>query len=160
MNTKESLIFYTGQVPINGMLSSVDPAALGPGQFALIDNFSIAQNRITARWGCDRLAPAPFGSASYRGSWSGYVAGNWTRLVAFWDSSALRIYHLDRSFTWNELTSASTRFAGDGFVDFAPITESGLTLAGTVVFPKQDGVICGNGVDEQNGAARGADLLH
>lgn len=147
METIEQLLFYTGKRPIQEMLSAVDPAALSFGQFALIDNFSISRLSVTARWGCARLAAQPVSGASFRGCWTGYLGGVWTRLFAFRVSTATRVYELT-STTWTELTSASTRFSTDGFLQFAARTDVGLTLAGSSVFPRQDGVICGNGTDE------------
>lgn len=141
-------LFYTGQTPVKEMLSAVDPALLGPGQFSLLDNLSIAKGKVTARNGCARLAAAPIANASFRGAWFGYLGGQYTMLVAFRVSSATYVYRLSSSHVYTELTGASTRFATDGYIDFAPFTERGLIATGTQYLYPQDGVLMGNGTDE------------
>jgi hypothetical protein len=145
MTTREHLIFYTGKVRISGMLSAVDPASLEAGQFAVLENLAISRSKVSARWGCARLASAPVANASYRGSWAGYLAGTYLRVFAFRVSGATRIYTLSGS-SWTERTAAGTRFTTDGFVDFAPFDEKGFVVLG-VPFLKRSGLLMGNGAD-------------
>ena len=153
----EELIFYTGKVPVTEMLSSVDPAALGPGQFSLLDNLSIGKLKVTARWGCDRIADAPAANASFRGSWSGYIDGNYVILAAFRISTATYIYSLTSSgTTWTEISGASTRFSTDGWIQFGAGTDPGYnssehffpTDSGQITQARRDLILCGNGSDE------------
>jgi hypothetical protein len=144
----EELLFYTGSQPIREMLSSVDPAALAPGQFQLIDNFSLSKIYTTARWGCARISAAPVGSAAFRGGWAGYMGGVYTILAAFRVSGATRIYRFTGSAWSAELTVAGTRFSTDGYCDFAPFVERGGTVLGANLLPRQSGVLIGNGTDE------------
>lgn len=108
-----------------GMRSSVDPATVS---WRLIDNWRVSRNSIQGRLGCDEITSgAILASASFKGCWAGYINGTEYAVVALRASGATRVYKVDTSTgTATELTGASTRFATDGDICFAPFTELGI----------------------------------
>jgi hypothetical protein len=178
--TDKRLVFYTGQKPVTEMLSSVDPSALGEGQFSVLENLSIGKLKVTARWGCDRIASAPEANAAFRGSWNGYIDGNYVILAAFRVGSETKIYSLTSAGTvWTELSSgsgATARFATDGWIQFGAGTDPGYnhaehyfpTDSGQATGARREMVLCGNGTDEPGAVyyssgfafVRIADTLH
>jgi hypothetical protein len=121
-------LYLPGEIPMLGMRSSVDPAALPRGFWRTIENLRISRASVTARLGCDELTSGVIvASASYRGHWVGRLDGTEYVYVALRVSGATRIYSLNTS-TWaaTEISSAPTRFSTDGDVCFAPYRELGI----------------------------------
>ena len=142
MNQIEHL-YMPGSVPIYGMRSGVDPASLARGYWRLIDNWRIGRNSAQGRLGCDELTSGLIvASASYRGSWSGYVGTTEMVYVALRVSGATRIYESQTGSTFAEVTGVSTRFSTDGFVEFAPCRDPGI-VGNTNI----DYVVAVNGTD-------------
>jgi hypothetical protein len=140
-------LFNAKDKRIKGMRSAVAPAALGEGEYALIQNWRWDRIKARVRDGVAELsASAIIASGAYRGHWNGQLNGTEYLIVAYSISSKVRLYSVSLS-TWagTEVTAASgpydeTRFSNTtNFVSFA--------VARDRTFSK-DILICSNGSDD------------
>jgi hypothetical protein len=177
---KRQTLIYPDSHPVRGMRSSVNPAALPSGLWKTLKNVRTTKFNVTSRWGCDRIASAPEANAAFRGSWNGYIDGNYVILAAFRVGSETKIYSLTSAGTvWTELSSgsgATARFATDGWIQFGAGTDPGYnhaehyfpTDSGQATGARREMVLCGNGTDEPGAVyyssgfafVRIADTLH
>lgn|GEM_PF-5557181 len=123
-------LYLPGKVPVLGMRSSIDPAAVGGGYWQLLDNIRFTRQSLQTRLGCAQLTSAAVTSgASYRGHWLGRLNGEEVLVAAYRVGTQTRIYRVDLS-TWafTEITANDfvTRFTHDGDVCFASVRELGL----------------------------------
>lgn len=120
-------------MPVRGMRSSVDPAALGPGYWQLLDNIRFNRQSLQTRLGCQQLTSGVVTSgASYRGHWLGRLNGNEVLVVAYRIGSFTRLYKVNlTTFAFTEI-SLTSKFTNDGDVCFASVREPGFGDGATV----------------------------
>lgn len=152
MESKPIHILNPRDVPPLGARPSADPASLPGGVFKKLQGVRCKGNRLTVRDGHNKLvSTVPVAGASYRGGIYIHHDTYAYLLCAFKVSGEIRFYQLDlASNTWSsELSSASTRFAADAFVDFTVIryTSTAIALNATV--------LCLNGTDSPRIVAAG-----
>jgi hypothetical protein len=132
-----------------GMLSDVDQTTLPKGFWGGLFNLRCRGRSLTVRDGSVKMWDTiPVANASCRGAYymKFHVPGTTTYaewlIAAFRVGAATRIYYSDGTSAWSELTDATTRFATDGNVTFAPLK----TRAGLYV-DSAEGVVMQNGVN-------------
>jgi len=127
-----------------GMLSDVDQTTLPKGFWGGLFNLRCRGRSLTVRDGSTKLNSAvPIAAASYRGCWLGYIGTTERMVVAFRVGAATQVFEYNLTAnTWAEVTDATSRFATDGNVSFAPIkTRTGLYLTSV------SGLLIQNGTD-------------
>ncbi len=122
-------LFAPGLRPVMGMRSAVDPSALPPGYFAQLTNLRFTDLTLRVRDGAFLMTSStPQADASFRGAWSGRLNDVLYVVAAYRVGTETLIYRvtdptLASGWTWTEITVGATRFAEDGFVNFAPVRD-------------------------------------
>lgn len=128
-------LFHPRKVPVYGMSSYMDAAALDPGWWALLQNVRADKGTIRVRNGNAKLTSTAINSGSgtfggagvinYRGFWT----GNPLLLAAVEDTGAVEVHSSTDAATWAEASDGSgpygnTRMSalasGDGRLYFSP----------------------------------------
>ena len=131
-----------------GMFSALQPSALQPGQFSLLQNVRIDDKTIRARNSTTLYSSSglPGTASSIRGIWSGRMNGTVYIVVAAYDGTKVGLYAATASAfpTFTAVTQSSGSF-GD-----SRLTDTGLPVAFQVVNNPGDGLdylVIQNGTD-------------
>ncbi len=114
---------------IAGENCTVDPLALAPGEFPLLQNIRLRERVAVVRQGCTKLTSTVLsGATSCVGSWSGTLNNTPYVVAAFNIGGGVAIFALNTStYVWTELT-------GDG-------TPAGFKLFGSTRLPTNTGPV-------------------
>jgi hypothetical protein len=150
-------LFNPLSAPCRGMFSALDPSALEPGQFSLIQDLRFDDGSLKARQPTtDRSATGlptnssnsafPNTTGMVRGIWSGKLNGTTYVLVACWDGTAnVRLYYSTNGIAFTEATAASGAYGN------TRMTDTGTPFRFVTVYEQvsqQDVLVIQNDVDQ------------
>ncbi len=145
---------YRPGMPIR-MVSALDPTALKPGEFSLLQNVRPDSDVITARYPttlfggtATTFSPALPGGAAARGVWSGNLNGAQYVVSAWYDGAKVRLYSSTDGHSFTEQTATAGAYGNTRLTDsgalcaFQSVTNTGPTGSSA------DYLIINNGADD------------
>lgn len=108
MSDYKSLTLFSPDVPYQGMRSKPDATMLKPGEWVLWDGFRYEDGTARVRDGISALTASASGSSpTFLGAAALALNGTNYMFAAYAISGATRIFRVDSSGTWTEMTDAS-----------------------------------------------------
>lgn len=110
MPRNELILLDPRSQPVRSMISAMDAASLGPGEWAELDNLRVEKGLLTCRGGMSAPLSTIMTSAAFRGMWSGSWGSGYCVVVAVDVGGQVRLLRSQDLATWVEITAASGQF--------------------------------------------------